>query len=336
MKLLFTYVGWLVLLATAGCHHGAKQTNPAKLPIEVTDFRGHTVGLQEPAQRVICLIESTLSGIYMLGAQNSVIGISTNVYDAPLYGFYAPLDPRIEQRQLPAPGNWDLVSLEQVVALKPDLVIIWASQSETIQRMEAFNIPVYGVMLHSFQDVLKEMSDLGILLDKAARADSLIAFAENEISQIDECAIAGQLSAYFIWPQGVNHTSGTNSTVNDLFEMAQLHNACPLTDEHVALNLENILLWNPDLMVIWPNQRLSAPAIRETTSLASVAAIQNNRVFELPHPFLCDLWTLKMVYAARLLHHWAYPSSDTTDMTSYGNDFFNQLYSKQIDWSHER
>jgi len=42
-----------------------------------------------------------------------------------------------------------------------------------------------------------------------------------------------------------------------------------------------------------------------------------------------------MVYAAQLLHHWAYPSSDTADMSQYGNDLFNQLYSRQMDWTHE-
>jgi len=272
----------------------------------------------------------------MLGAENTVIGISTNVYDAPLFGFYAALDQRIEQQMLPAPGNWDLVSLEQVVTLNPDLVIIWASQTETIERLEAFHIPVYGVMLHSFEDVLKEMSDLGILLDKTTRADSLIAYAKNEISQLNDQKKAMQQSAYFIWPQGINHTSGTNSTVNDLFAMARVNNACPLPDEHLAVNLEHILLWNPDLMVIWPNQRITPEEVKNTTSLSSVAAIRNNRVFELPHPFLCDLWTLKMVYAAQLLHHWAYPSSDTPDMTQYGNDLFNQLYSRQMDWTHER
>ncbi len=47
---------------------------------EVHDFRGRATNLPKPAQRVVCLIESALSGLYMLGAQDKVVAVSTNVY----------------------------------------------------------------------------------------------------------------------------------------------------------------------------------------------------------------------------------------------------------------
>ena len=48
-------------------------------PVSVTDFRGKQIILPRPAERIICLLESALSGLYMLGAQERIIGISTNV-----------------------------------------------------------------------------------------------------------------------------------------------------------------------------------------------------------------------------------------------------------------
>ncbi|MCX7727776.1 MAG: ABC transporter substrate-binding protein, partial [Chitinispirillaceae bacterium] len=133
--------------------------------IKVTDFRNKTISLSSTAEKVVCLIESALSGIFMLRAQHKVVGISTNVYTGDVARQYAALDERIRLKKLPAPGNWDFVNLENVIALKPDLVIIWASQTETIAALERLGIPVYGIMLKSINDVYKEIRDFGILLD---------------------------------------------------------------------------------------------------------------------------------------------------------------------------
>ena len=121
--------------------------------ITVTDFRGKRVNFTKPVKRIVCLIESALSGLYMLGQADKIVGISRNVYEGEVFKYYAQLDIRIKNRTLPAPGNWDFVNIESVINLKPDLVIIWASQTESIKALEERGIPVYGVFLKSIQDV---------------------------------------------------------------------------------------------------------------------------------------------------------------------------------------
>ena len=85
----------------------------------------------------------------MLGKQDKVIGIPGDVYRGETWQRYSELDVRIREKSLPTPGNWDFVSLEQVVSLEPDLVIIWSSQAQAIENIERFDIPVYAVMMHS-------------------------------------------------------------------------------------------------------------------------------------------------------------------------------------------
>lgn len=50
-----------------------------------------------------------------------------------------------------------------------------------------------------------------------------------------------------------------------------------------------------------PGQILADPKWR------SVSAARTGRVHELPEVFLYDLWTLKFVYAAKLLAGWLHP-----------------------------
>lgn len=95
----------------------------------IIDFRNKTVRLKAHPKRIVCLIESALSGIYMLNQGNRIVGVSKNVYQTDVYPYYAALDKRIKDKRLPAPGNWDSVSVEGILALQPDLVIMWAQQT---------------------------------------------------------------------------------------------------------------------------------------------------------------------------------------------------------------
>lgn len=294
------------------CRHSENRSDKPATQIEVTDFRGVKINLDKPATRIICLIESALSGIYMLKAGDNVIGVPTEIYNGPTAEQYALLDDRICDKKLPSPGNWDFVSIENIVALQPDLVIIWASQTESIASIESHGIPVYAVFLKSFTDIYKEIKDFGLLTGTSQRADSLIKYTEDEIIKLKsapQSSVVNKRSVYFIWPQGLLETAGTTSTVNDLIELAGAKNCCPVPQEHAVINKENLLDWNPDIIVMWFNALQNPDDIIANTDLKYLTAVRNMQVYELPSAFLCDIWTLKFAYTTKLLAKWCYPSA---------------------------
>ena len=120
---------WLLLIfLLLSCAENQTNKTNSSAKFSVTDFRGKVLNFSAHPKRVVCLIESALSGIYMLHAENNVAGISTNVYNTDVYEYYSKLDERIAKKELPAPGNCDFVDQESLFCLKPDLVIIWAFQ----------------------------------------------------------------------------------------------------------------------------------------------------------------------------------------------------------------
>ncbi len=317
----------LIVQLFISCQHDSKKHNDRS--IAVSDFRGKQILLQKSPQRVVCLIESALSGIYMLQVQDRVVGISTNVYTTDVFRYYSQLDERIEKKELPAPGNWDFINLESIVALKPELVIIWASQKESIENIESYSIPVYAVMLHSVKDVYKEIHDFGILFDNQERADSLIRFVQNEaalMTPVDK----QKPSVYFMWSQGITETSGINSTVNDVIELAGCRNACQLDEEHVSVNIETLIHWNPDIIVMWYNEVFDPRDILNHPQLRTLKAIQQKNVFELPSIFESDLWTLKFINTVRFIHSHATASYDSLSYYSSQKRIFTILYGKQL------
>jgi iron complex transport system substrate-binding protein len=318
-------------LIFSGC--GRKKPDPGNSPetlIRVSDFRGKELLLHKPAVRIVCLIESSLSQLYMLQADAQIIGIPADVYRGNAASVYAAMDRRIASKTLPAPGNWDFVNLEQVVSLQPDLVILWASQTESIDRLEQFNLPVYAVMLHSFADVCKEMIDLGKLTGKPERAGSLVDLAQKRLSARRSNPQA-PVKAYFMWAQGIGETSGTSSTVNELLVAAGAINACPLEQEHVVVNLEKVIDWDPDVIVMWYNDRLDPQDLLDNPLLKGISAVQHHRVFEFPSAFDCDLWTLKMLYAIDLVTSWCYPEPVSVgELQQARKSLFNILYGRDV------
>jgi len=281
--------------------------------ITVTDFRGKVLRSDQPVQRIVCLIESALSGLYMLGEEKRVVGVSRNIYTTPVFPYYAAMDPRIKGQQLPAPGNWDFVNLESVVALKPDLVIIWAHQTESIAALEERGIPVFGVFIKKQEDVYREIQGLGILTGRAARAQELIDYTKKELARFQNRVVAispkNRPGVYYMWAQGNLETSCGQSTVNDLIEQAGGRNVCAsLPNEHVTVNLEKVLSWNPDLIVMWTNEKKDPVDIIRDPQWKRIKAVQDQRVHEFPEIFLCDLWTLKFLYAVKMTAKWTHPA----------------------------
>jgi len=300
--------------------------------ISVTDFKGRDLHFQQPVSRVACLIESGLSGLYMLQVSDQLVAVPEDVYRSHLYPFYSRLDERIKEKNLPSPGNWEFISIEQLVGLQPDLVIAWASQQEAIKSIERLGIPVYAVMLDSFADVYKEMIDFGKLFGCQERAGSLVSSSQSNLERLRKMYSAGQpKKAYFMWAQGINETSGKKSTVNELLEAAGLVNACDLDPEHATVSVEKIIDWDPDIIVMWHNEKLDPEDILQDPLLEGIKAVRTGEVYELPEPFSCDFWTLKMQYAVSLVAQWAYPEITRKDSLSMSREgLFEFLYAKPI------
>lgn len=326
----------LPYLFFAFLHLGLFATAGTAGQITVTDFSNSHVQLARPAERIVCLIESALSGLYMLGVQDRLIGVSTNIYQDEVFRYYAAMDTRVAARQLPVPGNWDFVNIESVVGLQPDLVIIWADQIEVIEALRRRGIAVYGVELTSFADVFQEIRDLGVLCGVEQRAAQLLAYTEGQLASLAEkrrsLLGATKPSVYFMWSQGLLETSGSPSTVNDLIELGGGRNVAGDSGrEHLVVNIERLIGWQPQVIVMWYNPRLSTEDIAAMPVWQALPAAQNDRIYQLPSVFFCDLWTLKFIHAAKLIMSWCYPGEMTgTDLRAEKRAMLVALYGEDV------
>lgn len=307
----------------------------ASKEIRVTDFRGKELVFNKPVTRIVCLIESGLSALYMLGQEKKVIAVSTNVYTGDVFRYYAQMDERIRNKTLPTPGNWDFVNIESVVALKPDVVIIWSKQTETIKSLEERGVPVFGVFINRFEDVYTEIIQLGKLTGSEKRADEIIKYTKQELAyfqkKVQKIPESVRQRAYFMWAQGNLNTSCRESSVNDLLLMAGCRNVCPFSDEHAVVSMEKIIQWNPDIIIMWLNTKKDPVDVITDSKWRNINAVKHKRVYELPEVFLYDLWTLKFQYAVKMTAKWAYPELfKDLDMAKERDKMLGVLYGGKL------
>ena len=301
-------MGWLSISFLSG----AFGETTSRVPITVTDFRGRQLVLQTPVKRIVCLIESALSGLYMLNEEKRIVGISRNVYDRSLFSYYGKMDERIRNRTMSSPGNWDFVNIESVLSLRPDLVILWAQQTESITVLEERGIPVYGISIEKMEDIYREMGALGRLTGNQSKADALVNETRDEILRLRRRLVDipanKRPGVYYMWAQGNLETAGGSSIVNDLINLSGGRNVCAsIPQEHLVVNLERVMGWNPDVIVMWHNERKNPANIIQDPQWQRIKAVKESRVYELPEVFLCDLWTLKFQYATKMVAKWCHP-----------------------------
>ncbi len=307
--------------------------------IVVHDFREKTIKLKRPAERVVCLIESALTGIYMLRKQEKLVGIPTNVYDEGYYysetfKYYSLLDERIRLRKIPAVGNWESVNLEKIISIKPDLVIIWANQTDVIETLERIGIPVYAVFITKIEDIFKEISDFGVMLGAKSQAEKLINFVKREITDIEKIAlkIRSPKKLFYSWAQlNFLQTSCKGSIVDEIILKIGAKNICgDIEGESKVLTMEKLILHNPDVIVMWHSKFLKPEDIRKNKQYRTITAVRRNSIYQFDETFIFDLWTLKFLYAMKFMAKAAYPEIYTFELEEEKRKIINFLYGKKL------
>lgn len=311
-KVTFILCLLLLIIAASGCGtdrpagHGTPGENRAK-EIHVTDFRGKELVLPAPATRIACMLDSALTTLHMLGLKDEVVALDKWTYDNDGFKLTAQIDARIARKELPAvTGN-----LEQLLASKPELVIIWSGH-EDIKQIEEHGLKVYGVQINTFEDVYKMVSDLGLITGREQRAAELIAYTKNEMQAVGEkvANLQSQARAMFVWGPSLLDIAGSKSTGNDILVMAGADNvAKSINEEHIVANMEQVVQWNPDTIIMWNSKTISPDTYLADPQWKTIKAVQEKKIYMLPNFFYCDLWTLKFQYAIKASAAWLYPEA---------------------------
>lgn len=272
-------------------------------PIQATDTRGKVVTLTAPAERIVALAPHLVENVYSAGAGDKLIA-------AVSYSDYPP-----EAKQLPQVGSYNKVSLETVLALKPDLVLGWASGNglTVADQLERLGIAVYIDEPRTLDDIAQEVRTIGRLAGTAQAADKTVAAWLARLQKLREAHRGVDTVSVFyqVWNQPLQTLNGEH-LISDVIRLCGGHNAfSDAVSFAPKINVESVLGRNPDAIVASGMNEQRPDWLDEWRQYPALTAVANNHLFFVP-PDIIQRHTLRILDGAELMcQHLDQVRSDT-------------------------
>ena len=137
--------------------------------LEVIDDDGNRVILEQPATRIVSLAPSLTEMLFAAGAGDHIVGV-VEYSDFPA-----------QAAALPVIGRHDLLDLEAIVALQPDLVVAWKSgnPAAAVARLKRLGLTVYVAEP-------RELASIPLHLEKMATLAGTLDLAQPVVSDFNE------------------------------------------------------------------------------------------------------------------------------------------------------
>ncbi|MFM0478964.1 cobalamin-binding protein [Paraburkholderia strydomiana] len=249
----------------------------AQAGIAVTDDTGAVLTLPAPAQRVVSLAPHVTELLYAAGGGAKIVG-------AVSYSDYPP-----QAQQLPRVGDNKSLDLERIVALKPDLIVVWrhGNAQRQLDRLRELHIPLFFSEPHHLDDVAVSLTKLGELLGTSSTADAAAAAYRRDIARLRaQYADRPVVSVFYqVWDQPLMTLNGEHM-VSDVIELCGGRNVFAKLQPLVpTVSTEAVLAANPQAIVTAapgatkPDTAL--PQLGAWRAWPRLSAVANNNLFSI-------------------------------------------------------
>lgn len=178
--LAMLFLSFIILPSTAEIAIKEKVLNKTADSVTVVDEIGRTVTVKLPVKNIISTDYRQMEALLALGARDMIVGVDKTFHNRmPYFGLKDVPDVAIHSQE---------VNYEQVLTLEPDLVIIPARQGTTADEIttKLKGVPVLVMGLASRDNIIPEVSIMGVVLDKEEKASNLIAWIKKYDSIVEE------------------------------------------------------------------------------------------------------------------------------------------------------
>jgi iron complex transport system substrate-binding protein len=238
--------------------------------IAVTDALGTKVSLEAPARRVVSLAPHATEMLFAAGAGREVVGV------------LAPADWPPEARSVPKVGDASAVSLEGIVALRPDLIVTWPYLAPLqVERLRAMNIAIYVSDPRAPAAIADDLERLGALTGHAEYASGVAAALRTHLHLLGD-HYAGALTVrvfYEIWDKPM-YTVGGAHLITAAIELCGGRNIfgnLPLPAPEVSV--EAVLAAAPDAIVAGADGAVRPPWLDAWRTWKTLPAVRLDNLF---------------------------------------------------------
>lgn len=259
------------------------------LPVTVTDSAGRIVAVDQPVEHIASAYGIGTFYVYALGAGDRLVAAwyvgLKSASQAP--ASFAVLEPRLDEILRSGDPN-----VEDLAARGADLLIADASRhASLVEPMQALGVPTLLLAPETAQGVVLTTLLLGAVLGD--EADSRAAALVTDIYRVygmAAVAVAGtplgdRPRVLFLGSNPSQVASGAMYQTSLIEAAGGLSVSGDLVGSWNTVGLEQILLWNPDVIVIPSYATFAASDLVKNPDWGSIRAVQTGRVAKMPRVF---------------------------------------------------
>ncbi|ADK82559.1 ABC transporter substrate-binding protein [Sediminispirochaeta smaragdinae] len=327
----------LVMLLCFAC---SGKTDDASTAVQmerrtISDLADRTVSLPTEINTVVCLHPIPDYMVWALDPDK--MASRSRVFTMNLKGGRMPF-PDAEIKRLmekpEVPVFFDAVDPEQLLSLRPDVIVSMTKDPKLEDLQKQVNIPVVAISKDTLQDYEASFRFMGDLLGNTERGNTLADYWHNIIAKItEEVALVPneqRLRVYYASHDGPLSTVGRATVMSSIITLAggidyattDDGSSMKATDEHVAISLEQVLLWDPQVIITKTAD--TREAILSNPQWAQVSAVKSQRVYASPAYAALDgiMSLMSLGWVAETL----YPDTVGFDVVNECKSFYSLFY----------
>lgn len=219
--------------------------------------------------RIVALAPHIVENLFAIGAGDNIVG-TVDYADYPY-----------EAKNIARIGGYYGISLEKLLALKPDLVIAWKSgnQQEDIAQIERLGIKVHLSNPTTIEAVQTELLTLGKLTGYEKQSQQVAKAFKQKLAAIIKNQQGKQpISGFYqLWAEPMMTTS-ESTWIGQLINTCHVNNVfANSTTPYPQISIENVIVTKPQIIII-PDEKSNTPQPNVNwQAWPEVPAVTNNQ-----------------------------------------------------------
>jgi iron complex transport system substrate-binding protein len=301
----------------------------------VVDMGGNEVTVPKNVNRiVITCYGGATHEIAALGGAEKIVGQPSMLRFPTLVRMYPGFKKTVD------PGSFNNVNIEEILNLKPDVVIASLTAEQGNRKIVEAGIPVirvYTGRANDPSDSKREFLMIGELLNSKRQAEELVEFWDRQLQIIEERTAdipQGMRKRVYYLLGSLTHTNGSAWWGETLITSAGGINVAHEIGKLRDITVEQLLGWNPDVMILSSNEGKFVPVeeVMNNGQLQGVRAVTDGAVYlcpvgtfwwdrPAPEAILGITWLAQTLYPERL---------GDIDLEKLSQDFYHRFYGYRL------
>jgi len=268
-KMMSRAAACAVAVASLGLGSAAVPAGKAAT-VTLYDDTGQRVAVANSPQRIISLAPGATEMLFAAGAGARVIATVDFADEPPA------------AKHVPRIGDVTSVDMERLVALHPDVVVVWpgGGNPAQIEKIALLGIPVYRQQVNRLADLPVSLRRLGVLAGEPVVADRAAQDLEGHLARLARDYGGGQHPTVLleVWNRPLYTVGGTH-LMSDALSLCGARNVFgDLRDLGPVINTEAVIARNPDIIVAAAPPGEAASWIADWKRLGSLKAVRTGRL----------------------------------------------------------